>query len=115
MASSSNLLSIILISIFLLSVFQVSFSSSSEDDTEAQAQQLQVVKGPNRRLFAFVDCGNACAIRCGKHSRPNVCTRACGTCCQRCKCVPPGTHGNREMCGSCYTDMLTHGNKPKCP
>ncbi|KAK1423037.1 hypothetical protein QVD17_18330 [Tagetes erecta] len=96
MAHTSNSLCLLLISIFLLSLFQV-------------------VKGPNRRLLPFVDCGGLCAIRCGKHSRPNVCTRACGTCCQRCKCVPPGTHGNREMCGTCYTDMLTHGNKPKCP
>ncbi|KAG5229931.1 snakin [Salix suchowensis] len=53
--------------------------------------------------------------RCSLHSRPNMCTRACGTCCARCKCVPPGTSGNREVCGTCYTDMTTHGNKTKCP
>ncbi|KAF9623751.1 hypothetical protein IFM89_005258, partial [Coptis chinensis] len=34
---------------------------------------------------------------------------------QRCKCVPPGTFGNKEMCGKCYTEMTTHGNRPKCP
>ncbi|XP_076920852.1 snakin-2-like [Bidens hawaiensis] len=107
MASTSNTLFLLL----LFSLLQVSFSLSSE----TQDNQLQVVKGPQRRLMEFVDCGGLCAIRCGKHSRPNVCTRACGTCCQRCKCVPPGTHGNREVCGRCYTDMLTHGNKPKCP
>ncbi|KAL6187112.1 hypothetical protein ACLB2K_043227 [Fragaria x ananassa] len=47
------------------------------------------------------------------HSRPNRCNRACGTCCVRCKCVP--TAGNGEVCGSCYTDMTTHGNRLKCP
>ncbi|KAH0703367.1 hypothetical protein KY285_017645 [Solanum tuberosum] len=26
-----------------------------------------------------------------------------------------GTFGNREMCGKCYTEMTTHGNKTKCP
>ncbi|KAL8228931.1 hypothetical protein R6Q57_013831 [Mikania cordata] len=108
--SKSLFFLLLLVSIFS-SLFQVSYSSSSEN----QDHLLQVVKGPNRRLLKFIDCGGLCAIRCGKHSRPNVCTRACGTCCQRCSCVPPGTHGNREMCGRCYTDMLTHGNKPKCP
>nr|GMD25858.1 gibberellin-regulated protein 3-like [Ipomoea batatas] len=63
----------------------------------------------------FVDCGGLCKSRCSVHSRPNVCTRACGTCCVRCKCVPPGTSGNREACGKCYTDMTTHGNRLKCP
>lgn len=63
----------------------------------------------------FEDCGARCKARCSLHSRPKVCIRACGTCCLRCKCVPPGTYGNREMCGRCYTDMITHGNKPKCP
>ncbi|GAY38929.1 hypothetical protein CUMW_040470 [Citrus unshiu] len=62
-----------------------------------------------------VDCGGLCKQRCSLHSRPNLCNRACGTCCVRCKCVPPGTAGNRELCGSCYTDMTTHGNRTKCP
>ncbi|CAL5327210.1 unnamed protein product [Camellia sinensis] len=65
--------------------------------------------------YIVKDCGGLCKQRCSLHSRPNVCTRACGTCCVRCKCVPPGTSGNREMCGKCYTDMTTHGNKTKCP
>ncbi|KAL3512937.1 hypothetical protein ACH5RR_025654 [Cinchona calisaya] len=64
---------------------------------------------------AQLDCGGLCSHRCSLHSRPNVCNRACGTCCVRCKCVPPGTFGNRELCGKCYTDMTTHGNKTKCP
>uniref|UniRef100_A0A6N2LGN3 Snakin-2 n=1 Tax=Salix viminalis TaxID=40686 RepID=A0A6N2LGN3_SALVM len=74
-----------------------------------------VVRAGNRRLMQDIDCGGLCNQRCSLHSRPNVCTRACGTCCVRCKCVPPGTSGNREVCGTCYTDMTTHGNKTKCP
>ncbi|XP_057780790.1 gibberellin-regulated protein 14-like [Salvia miltiorrhiza] len=62
-----------------------------------------------------VDCGGLCKNRCSLHSRPNRCLRACGTCCARCKCVPPGTFGNREVCGTCYTNMTTHGNMSKCP
>ncbi|KAE9590412.1 hypothetical protein Lal_00027997 [Lupinus albus] len=61
------------------------------------------------------DCIALCGYRCQLHSRKQICVRACVTCCDRCKCVPPGTYGNREKCGKCYTDMLTHGNRPKCP
>ncbi|KAF3796565.1 Gibberellin-regulated protein 14 [Nymphaea thermarum] len=60
-------------------------------------------------------CPGLCEGRCRLHSRPNHCKRVCNTCCYRCKCVPPGTYGNREMCGKCYTDMTTHGGRPKCP
>ncbi|KAF7819627.1 gibberellin-regulated protein 14-like [Senna tora] len=61
------------------------------------------------------DCVPLCEKRCELHSRKRVCMRACSTCCERCKCVPPGTYGNRELCGKCYTAMLTHGNRYKCP
>ncbi|XXG46534.1 hypothetical protein AAC387_Pa02g1352 [Persea americana] len=64
---------------------------------------------------AEIDCDGLCAVRCSLHSRPNRCARACGTCCLRCKCVPPGTSGNREACGVCYTGMTTHRNQTKCP
>ncbi|XP_050104000.1 gibberellin-regulated protein 14-like isoform X6 [Malus sylvestris] len=61
------------------------------------------------------DCIALCDKRCMLHSRKRVCMRACTTCCDRCRCVPPGTFGNRERCGKCYTDMVTHGNRSKCP
>ncbi|RWR83486.1 hypothetical protein CKAN_01224200 [Cinnamomum micranthum f. kanehirae] len=61
-----------------------------------------------------INCPHACAKRCRSASRKNVCTRACGTCCMRCHCVPPGTYGNRNAC-PCYASLRTHGGKPKCP
>ncbi|XP_076957962.1 uncharacterized protein LOC143633572 [Bidens hawaiensis] len=61
------------------------------------------------------ECYPLCLVRCKLHSRQNVCLRACVTCCDRCKCVPPGQSGNREVCGTCYTNMTTHGGRPKCP
>ncbi|PON95860.1 Gibberellin regulated protein [Trema orientale] len=103
---------IILMAVLLFCLSQVSSESQIENQ---ETHPAVVVKGPNRRLLPYLDCAGLCNVRCSKHSRPNVCTRACGTCCARCKCVPPGTAGNREVCGKCYTDMLTHGNKPKCP
>ncbi|KAJ6676727.1 EXTENSIN PROLINE-RICH PROTEIN [Salix viminalis] len=90
-------------------------SSDLKIDTGALRGGQLVVRAGNRRLMQDIDCGGLCNQRCSLHSRPNVCTRACGTCCVRCKCVPPGTSGNREVCGTCYTDMTTHGNKTKCP
>ncbi|KAE8659855.1 Snakin-2 [Hibiscus syriacus] len=61
-----------------------------------------------------IDCGKACAERCKLSSRPNLCKRACGTCCSRCSCVPPGTYNNYDAC-PCYRDMTTHGGRHKCP
>ncbi|XP_047310702.1 snakin-2 [Impatiens glandulifera] len=61
-----------------------------------------------------LDCGSACVVRCQMSSRPNLCTRICGTCCARCNCVPPGTSGNYEFC-PCYFNMTTHGGARKCP
>ncbi|KAM0025722.1 putative gibberellin regulated protein [Helianthus debilis subsp. tardiflorus] len=61
-----------------------------------------------------IDCGKACAARCILSKRPNLCNRACGTCCGRCNCVPPGTSGNYESC-DCYAQMTTRGNQKKCP
>ncbi|CAH9123128.1 unnamed protein product [Cuscuta epithymum] len=70
---------------------------------------------PFRPPRNMAECGPPCLERCKLHSRPNVCQRACTTCCVRCKCVPPGQSGNKEMCGSCYTSMTTHGGRTKCP
>ncbi|KAK2660720.1 hypothetical protein Ddye_007253 [Dipteronia dyeriana] len=61
-----------------------------------------------------IDCGAACKARCQLSSRPNLCKRACGTCCGKCSCVPPGTAGNYEVC-PCYAALTTHGGRRKCP
>ncbi|KAL0731853.1 hypothetical protein Bca4012_027947 [Brassica carinata] len=65
-------------------------------------------------FIIFVDCGSACKERCRLSSRPNLCHRACGTCCARCNCVPPGTYGNYDKC-ACYANLTTHGGRRKCP
>ncbi|KAG8366205.1 hypothetical protein BUALT_Bualt17G0052300 [Buddleja alternifolia] len=102
--------------LLFLSLILVFYLAQVSSDIENGDEVALVVRGTtNRRLLPYLDCGGLCKVRCGLHSRPNVCNRACGTCCVRCKCVPPGTSGNREICGTCYTDMTTHGNKTKCP
>ncbi|KAF3338257.1 snakin-2-like protein [Carex littledalei] len=70
---------------------------------------------PPHKIVDAKDCIGACDERCSLHSRKNVCSRACLTCCNTCRCVPAGTVGNRETCGKCYTEWKTHGNQTKCP
>ncbi|OMO77521.1 Gibberellin regulated protein [Corchorus capsularis] len=104
--------------VVLLCTAQVSSDVKIEQDISAVGVGEMVVvraRGGNRRAMQEIDCGELCKVRCSLNSRPNRCKRACGTCCVRCKCVPPGTSGNRELCGTCYTGMTTHGNSTKCP
>ncbi|XVF62185.1 hypothetical protein PTKIN_Ptkin08bG0196700 [Pterospermum kingtungense] len=61
-----------------------------------------------------IDCGVACQGRCKLSKRPNLCKRACGSCCSKCNCVPPGTAGNREQC-PCYANLTTPKKVHKCP
>ncbi|CAO2817679.1 unnamed protein product [Amaranthus hypochondriacus] len=79
-----------------------------------QAHEMIESSGPKRSLLGAINCGAACVARCRLSSRPNLCHRACGTCCARCQCVPPGTSGNQELC-PCYYNQRTHGGKRKCP
>ncbi|PIN08943.1 hypothetical protein CDL12_18478 [Handroanthus impetiginosus] len=65
-------------------------------------------------LETKIDCGKECSRRCQLSSRQKMCLRACGTCCARCQCVPPGTSGNEDVC-PCYANMTTHGGRKKCP
>ncbi|KAH9759071.1 Gibberellin-regulated protein 1 [Citrus sinensis] len=78
----------------------------------AESPMVQKIEG---YWFAHdSDCDGACAARCQLSSRPRLCKRACGTCCARCDCVPPGTSGNYDAC-PCYANMTTHGGRHKCP
>ncbi|KAG6410845.1 hypothetical protein SASPL_128915 [Salvia splendens] len=79
-----------------------------------QSNQVTSKVAPEDAYSSKIDCKSACAGRCKLSSRPNLCKRACGTCCARCNCVPPGTYGNYEAC-PCYASLTTHGNKRKCP
>ncbi|KAL3527211.1 hypothetical protein ACH5RR_011867 [Cinchona calisaya] len=63
---------------------------------------------------SVIDCGAACGLRCSKTKRPNLCKRACGSCCAKCRCVPPGTSGNYEAC-PCYYNLTTRYKIRKCP
>ncbi|XP_042509331.1 gibberellin-regulated protein 1-like [Macadamia integrifolia] len=78
-----------------------------------EADQVQSTNAQTP-LSPTIDCGAACAARCGESKRPRLCKRSCGSCCFRCQCVPPGTSGNYEAC-PCYAAITTHGNKRKCP
>ncbi|KAL3733341.1 hypothetical protein ACJRO7_022812 [Eucalyptus globulus] len=78
------------------------------------ADQTESTKAAASPTSGKIDCDAACAARCQLASRQRLCHRACGTCCVRCNCVPPGTSGNRDVC-PCYATMTTHGGRLKCP
>ncbi|XP_059637159.1 peamaclein-like [Cornus florida] len=59
-------------------------------------------------------CDSKCGVRCSKASVQDRCLKYCGICCEQCKCVPPGTYGNKDKC-PCYRDMKNSKGKPKCP
>ncbi|XP_028765716.1 snakin-2 [Neltuma alba] len=103
MALSKLLLASLLLSLLLL-----------HDLVDAdQAVQESVMQTPGS-VLQQIDCKGACSARCRLASRQRMCKRACGTCCRRCNCVPPGTAGNQEVC-PCYYNMTTHGGRRKCP
>ncbi|XP_042986556.1 snakin-2-like isoform X1 [Carya illinoinensis] len=109
MAISKALIASILLSLLVISLAEADHMNAYGG--WMQAVKDDVVKGS---VPTKIDCGGACTARCQLSSRPNLCKRACGTCCARCNCVPPGTSGNQEVC-PCYASMTTHGNKRKCP
>ncbi|KAJ6684759.1 SNAKIN-2-LIKE [Salix purpurea] len=90
----------------LLSLLVLHFSEADHDPVNSN---LAASSPPKK-----IDCGSACKARCQLSSRPRLCKRACGTCCSRCSCVPPGTAGNYEAC-PCYASLTTHGGRRKCP
>ncbi|XP_019709820.1 gibberellin-regulated protein 1 isoform X1 [Elaeis guineensis] len=107
MAPSRFLIASLLLLLFAFYLAEPRTVSESEKVTRG---------GLGRSLLAntSINCGEACDGRCRLSSRPNLCKRACGTCCSRCNCVPPGTYGNYEAC-PCYAALTTHGGVRKCP
>ncbi|XP_004136384.1 gibberellin-regulated protein 1 [Cucumis sativus] len=79
-----------------------------------ESGQMVITTQVDNPLPQDIDCGEACDARCRLSSRQKICERACGTCCSRCQCVPPGTSGNYDFC-PCYANMTTHGGRHKCP
>ncbi|KAF7817455.1 peamaclein-like [Senna tora] len=59
-------------------------------------------------------CDSKCGKRCSKAGVQDRCLRFCGICCDKCKCVPSGTYGNKHEC-PCYRDLKNSKGKPKCP
>ncbi|XP_074304459.1 snakin-2-like [Silene latifolia] len=110
MTTSKALIVSLFFSLLVLHVVQASQSNPSQlgSKTVSGTSAGNVVTG------AKIDCTAACGVRCSATKRPNLCKRACGSCCRDCNCVPPGTSGNYEAC-PCYANKTTHGNIRKCP
>ncbi|CAO2815536.1 unnamed protein product [Amaranthus hypochondriacus] len=105
MAFSKALIASLLLSLFVLQLVHAMESETTSNHVGSNTGNVSESK---------IDCGAACAVRCSATKRPNLCKRACGSCCSRCNCVPPGTSGNYEAC-PCYAGLTTHGTRKKCP
>ncbi|KAL4650176.1 hypothetical protein ACB092_01G067800 [Castanea dentata] len=105
MAISKTLIAPLLISLLLLHL-----AESYQKVITTMVESPSPSPSPPQKI----DCDDGCDARCQLSSRPNLCKRACGTCCARCDCVPPGTSGNYDVC-PCYANMTTHGGRHKCP
>ncbi|KAL0913658.1 hypothetical protein M5K25_017137 [Dendrobium thyrsiflorum] len=111
MASSTILIRASILLLLLLALFTFAEPRGSV----LQSQIATIAQGVGSSLpKTAIDCGGACKFRCSKSRRPRLCRRACGTCCARCNCVPPGTYGNQYVC-PCYAALTTHHGKRKCP
>ncbi|XP_048130051.1 snakin-2-like [Rhodamnia argentea] len=102
--ASSKLLTASLLIVASLLLLQVAPADLQDSGTGDVAEKT---------LLKRMDCGGACSARCELSSRPRLCQRACGTCCVRCNCIPPGISGNLDTC-PCYASLTTRDNKRKC-
>ncbi|KAJ8773288.1 hypothetical protein K2173_028465 [Erythroxylum novogranatense] len=59
-------------------------------------------------------CDSKCGVRCAKAGFMDRCLKYCGICCEKCKCVPSGTYGNKHEC-PCYRNLKNSKGKSKCP
>ncbi|KAH9288247.1 hypothetical protein KI387_032364, partial [Taxus chinensis] len=59
-----------------------------EKDVSLQRQLLQTGDAGGT-----VDCQSKCNGRCAVAGKPDACMHFCLMCCNRCKCVAPGTKG----------------------
>ncbi|XP_077221536.1 snakin-2-like [Tasmannia lanceolata] len=100
--------------VFLLSLVLVLLALHHVDARFGFETNTLTTSVTERSLLQRMDCKSACAARCRLSKRRKLCKRACGSCCARCNCVPPGTSGNEDVC-ACYATMTTHGNRHKCP
>ncbi|KAH1244252.1 Snakin-2 [Glycine max] len=114
MAISKLLVASLLVSFVLFHLVDADDQSAHAQTQGSLVQHIdfELITNLNDELIS--DCNAACAARCRLASRQRMCHRACGTCCRRCNCVPPGTSGNQEVC-PCYASLTTHGGRRKCP
>ncbi|RID54922.1 hypothetical protein BRARA_G02208 [Brassica rapa] len=103
MAISKALIASLLISLLVLQlveadvvcIFNHKYSVFFKHTSYIYRFRISIQESSNKKdgYGSKIDCGSACIARCKLSSRPNLCHRACGTCCARCNCVPPSTYG----------------------
>ncbi|GJN01342.1 hypothetical protein PR202_ga18601 [Eleusine coracana subsp. coracana] len=90
MAVSSGRTHVACVALLLLLLLGV----ATETNAAVDLNQMQVVGSPAPSPMV----NSIGKLRDRVASRQNLCKRACGSCCARCDCVPPGTSGNQDQC-----------------
>ncbi|TYG72949.1 hypothetical protein ES288_D04G061500v1 [Gossypium darwinii] len=78
---------------------------SSEEEEKIEAPRTPTTpwnspRRPSPPVKSIKDCIPYCRKSCIFRPRTNLCMNRCMPCCNRCKCLPPGTYINR-WCGKC--------------
>ncbi|KAG9458672.1 hypothetical protein H6P81_003180 [Aristolochia fimbriata] len=108
-----------LLLLFLLALAAVVAVSEALSEMELETNSASVTDKRHRRRhrhsgFSQAECPGACSYRCSKTRHHKPCMFFCQKCCFKCRCVPPGTYGRKEVC-PCYNNWKTKEGSPKCP
>ncbi|XP_057828009.1 gibberellin-regulated protein 12 [Cryptomeria japonica] len=95
-------------------VFAVIAAEFSQAFSHDERILLQTRRKHKHTGFKQGECPGACSYRCSKTQHRKPCMFFCQKCCFKCRCVPPGTYGHKEVC-PCYNNWKTQEGKPKCP
>ncbi|XP_020584341.1 gibberellin-regulated protein 12-like isoform X2 [Phalaenopsis equestris] len=100
---------------FVILAFFSELKTASEMVNGELSLNLAVRKHKHRHSgFSAAECPGACQYRCSKTAYKKACLFFCQKCCFKCRCVPPGTYGHKEVC-PCYNNWKTQRGGPKCP
>ncbi|XP_010248044.1 PREDICTED: gibberellin-regulated protein 6-like [Nelumbo nucifera] len=105
--------------VFILLLCFAALTSSTQVWVEKQLEQSLVTVGNQQHKhrhsgFSQAECPGACTYRCSQTAYKKPCMFFCQKCCFKCRCVPPGTYGHKEVC-PCYNNWKTKRGGPKCP
>ncbi|XP_019199391.1 PREDICTED: protein GAST1-like [Ipomoea nil] len=111
---SRSVCALLFLCILLLICFLQNLASAQIQNDFQSTTTVQQHKKHRHSGFSQAECGDACTYRCSKTAYKKPCMFFCQKCCFKCRCVPPGTYGHKQVC-PCYNNWKTKRGGPKCP